>query len=985
MGAPSQGRAAPPPAPTTLVRILGPVAVTVAGAEVALGSPKQRAVFAVLAMSSGHVVSTDRLVSELWGDDPPESAASTLQVYISRLRRSLGEDLGVPADEEAPRPRVLRRAPGYVLEVADDAVDARRFARLLADARAGLAVDPDAALRGLDEALALVSGAPLADVVELLGDAAVAEAARLAELVLLAREARLSALLSLGDAPTVATTASALVELHPFRESLHALLILALYRDGRQAEALAVYDRVRRRLDDELGVEPGRALRALHAQVLQHDLSLEQPGEPEARPAPVPRNRTLPEPVTALIGRDDELAQVAEALTRGRLVTVVGPGGIGKTRLVLEAARSRGDADGPWFVDLAGLEDGSLLLETVVTALAISGAHDAAGLADVLGGRRLVLVLDNCEQIAAEVARLVTLVLERCPDVRVLATSRQTLGVPGERVLELRTLASADAERLFVERATAVVPGWRPDPHERATLARVCRGLDDLPLAIELAAAQCRALSVDQLADQLGDRFALLSGGGANVRHASMSAAVGWSYDALSSDEKALFQVLSVFEGSFDLEGATAVAGGRSVLSTLLSLIDKSLVTALDGSPRRYRILETLRQYAALQRSDERTRAVRRQIVAWAANLADQTDAELRGPRSRQWMHRLEQDKDTVRAALSWSVDGPGERRAPDRPDEPDAPDEPDGPDAHDHAHLRIAVGMVWFWYRRGHVVEALRALESGPPTAQAVPDHLLIGRSIGVVLLRYLAGDYASLVGELGTAAGLAARTQDSSAKSYALSTIAFFEANLGPVEQAVHDARTALELARGVGSPQRAADALLALSTGHLRAGDLDEARARAAEGVAVAEDCGYSWCVVACEWVLAKAGIAAGDFAEPTRAAVARVIGISVGDRDLTSWVVGVVSAAYVLLRRGDVHSAAELAGIAHRQGRDIGYAPELMDPLDTAGYLSELTRRIADEHLTATYDAGRALDPADAFARVAELVPDGHALSSPARLG
>lgn len=958
MGAPSQGRAAPQPAPATLVRILGPVGATVGGQEVALGSPKQRAVFAVLAMSSGHVVSTDRLVGELWGDDAPESASSTLQVYVSRLRRSLGEDLGVV---EGPRPSIVRRAPGYVLEVADDAVDARRLARLVADARAGMSTDARSALAGLDEALALVSGPPLADVVESLGDAAVAEAARLAELVLLAREARLSALLSLGDAPTAATEASALVELHPFRESLHALLILALYRDGRQAEALAAYERVRRRLDDELGVEPGRALRTLHAQVLQHDPSLDPPGEAVARPARSPRNRTLPEPVTALIGRGDELAQVAQALNTSRLVTVVGPGGIGKTRLVLEAARARGDADGPWFVDLAGLEDGSLLLETVVTALAISGAHDAGGLADVLAERRLVLVLDNCEQIALDVARLVTVLLERCPGVRVLATSRQTLGVPGELVLELRALASADAEQLFVERATAVVPGWRPDAHERSALARVCRGLDDLPLAIELAAAQCRALSVDQLADQLGDRFALLSGGRVNLRHASMEAAVAWSYDALTRDEKALFEVLSVFEGSFDLEGATAVAGGRSVLSTLLSLIDKSLVTALDGSPRRYRILETLRQYAALQRSDERTRAVRRQIVAWAATLADQTDAELRGPRSRQWMHRLEQDKETIRAALSWSADDP------------------------DHAHLRIAVGMLWFWYRRGHVVEGLRALGEAPSAPHDVPDHLLIGRSIGIVLLRYLAGDYATLVGELSTAAELAAGTQDDQAKSYALSTLAFFGANLGQVEQALQDARTALELAREVESPQRAADALLALSTAHLRAGDLDEARARAAEGVAIAEDCGYSWCVVACEWVVAKAGIAAGDVSEPTRAAVARVIGNSVADRDLTSWVVGVVSAAYVLLRRGDVHSAAELAGIAHRQGRDIGYAPELMDPLDTAGYLREITEQIADDGLTATYDAGRALDSVDAFARVAELVPDGHALSSPPHHG
>lgn len=928
------------------VRILGPVSATVGGHEVSLGSPKQRAVFAALAMSSGQVVSTDRLVDELWGDDAPESALSTLQVYVSRLRKSLVDD--VPGSDGA-RPQIVRRAPGYVLEVPDDAVDARRFARLLADARAGLADDPGAALRSLDAALALVSGPPLADVVDSLGDAAAAEASRLEELVLLAQEARLTALLSLGDASAVVGAASALVEQHPFRESLHALLVLALYRDERQAEALAAYDQVRRRLDDELGVEPGRSLRRLHAQVLDQDPALDLP---RSGPRPAPRgdldggrHHNLTGSVTPLIGRTGELRLLAERLDAQRLVTIVGTGGMGKTRLALEAARARRDADGPWFVDLAGLADGSLLVEAVATALAIGGAQDAAALATTLRERQVVLVLDNCEQIADDVAQLATTLLETCPGVRVLATSRQTLGAPGELVLDLRPLPSGQAEQLFLERASVLLPGWHPDASEREALARLCRGLDDLPLAIELAAAQCRALSVEQLADQLGDRFALLSGGRrGNQRHASMTAAIAWSYDTLSADERAMFEVFSVFEGSFDLEGATAIAGGRSVLATLLSLVDKSLVSVLEGTPRRYRILETLRQYAALQRSDETTQRVREAVVEWAAAVAERADVELRGPASREWMHRLDQDKDTIRAALAWPVGDP-------------------------EVHLRIAVGMVWFWYRRGHIVEGLRALE---PLSAAQDPALLLRGSVGRVLLSYLAGDYATLVHELGTASGLAAESQDEAAKSYALSTVAFFEANLGQIDQALRDSGVALELARSIDSPQRAADALLAMSTGYLRAGDLVESRRHSAAAVTEADACGYAWCAVASLWIGSKARITDGDFSDETQAGLARVIGDSLADRDVTSWLVGVVSAAYVLLRRGHSGHAAELAGIAHRQGQLVGFAPERMDPVETLAYLGEITGRITAEDLTARYDEGHALDTDEAFARVAVLV-------------
>jgi predicted ATPase/DNA-binding winged helix-turn-helix (wHTH) protein len=741
---------------------------------------------------------------------------------------------------------------------------------------------------------------------------------------------------------------------------------------GRFVTEAAVTSRikqVRRALGDD--GETQRLIRTVHGRGYRFvgDVEVEE-GPPVAGPAessasssgplgsgrldgqrPAPGDHNLVGSLNHLIGRGAELTAVAASVEAHRLVTIVGTGGIGKSRLALEAARLRRDPDGPWFVELAGLGDGSLLAETVSTALRIPSAVDVVTLANVLRERQLLVVLDNCEQIAGEVAEFVTALLERCFDLRVLATSRSTLGAPGEHVIDLAPLPLTAAEQLFLERAAAVVPGWTPDEDERAVLVRVCEGLDRLPLALELAAAQCRALSLAQVGEQLGDRFVLLSSGRrGNSRHASMAAAVAWSYDTLSAGERDLFEALCLLEGSFDLDGVRAVAGDRAALPVLLSLVDKSLVVVLGGSPRRYRILETLREYAAQRRSPERTRQVQQQIIRWVSSVADQADTELFGPRSRVWMERLDQDKDTIRAALAWSVDDPSTR-------------------------LRIAVGMLWFWYRRGHIVEGLRALAplsaagSGEPT---LPSSVRLRGAVGVVLLCYLAGDYGRITVELEHARALVAVTDDAAARSYALAVIGYFEAASGATEQALVHASTALEIASQLGSDQFMAFSHLTMGMAQLRAGAMAEAERSAAAGVRHADACGFAWGAVASAWIMCKARIAAGDFSEPTVAALARVVNDSALNRDTTSWLVGLVSEAYVFLHRGDGERAAELVGIASGQGRRIGFAPEAMDPVETRRFLAEVMQAVHERGLSACFEQGRDLDSQAAIERAAELV-------------
>ena len=575
--------------PTPQFRLLGPLRVTVDGRELDLGGPQQRALLALLALSAGSAVPPAQLIDALWGDAPPRSAANTVQVYVSRLRRLLT----VPATGASP----LRRVNGlYLLDVDPDAVDALAFERRYEAGRFALAAgDPASAARRLREALALWQGPPLLDVAgSATGDAVIA---RLESLRLAALADRVDADAALGRHAALVPELTDLVRRHPFDERFAGQLMLALYRDGRQADALATYARAAHRLGEELGVDPGPALRDLQRRVLAQDPGLLV--EPAPVPAPVLVSEAAPEPalhapaanapppgepLTApLVGRTRELAQ-AEALLADpavRLVTLLGPGGAGKTRLARELLRRvvAGTAGHPLrradFVPLAGETSADDVLPAICRALRLRADWTGEPPLDLavrmLADRDVLLVLDNLEQLAG--LGDIRLLLERCPRLKVLATSRRLLRLPGERVLALGPLPlpavgagsdavrAADAVRLFAERARAAVPSFEVTDANVADVAELCRRLDALPLALELAAARIPVLPPAEILRRLDRRLTLLSGGSEDLpeRQRSMWAAVDWSVRLLEQAERDILAQLSVFVGGWTLDAAEQV------------------------------------------------------------------------------------------------------------------------------------------------------------------------------------------------------------------------------------------------------------------------------------------------------------------------------------------------------------------------------------------------------------------------------------------
>ena len=642
----------------TALRVLGPLEVVRVGERVRLGSRQQRRLLAALVIHANEVVSSDRLVDVLWGVAPPPSALHALRGLISRLRTTLGHD------------HLVTSPPGYRLQVASSAVDAMRFEEL---ARAGLgaSAQPDVARRAFDEALALWRGSPY---VEFAGEEfAAAEVARLEELRARVVEERAAAHLELGHPDEVIGTLEAEIASEPFRERLRALLMLALARAGRPVEALRVYDAFRRFLDDEVGVIPSPALKELNDEiVLQHpDVSWVGSRAQGTRTADLGSPNNLPVPIDSFVGRRIELAGVLDALGASRLVTLTGPGGSGKTRLALEAAGAALDSfpDGVWFVSLAVAGDDAQVVPLVAAALGVAeptGRSVADALEEWLRDRALLLLLDNCEPVVGAVASFADRYLQRCAGVRILATSRETLGVRGERALSTPPLQveddpaaarTSDAVELFMLRASAAAPDFDASAADLAAVAQICRRLDGLPLAIELAAARLRVLSLEQIATRLADRFRLLRSG-----QRTLEAAVAWSYDLLTDAERELFVRMAVFPADFSLEAAEmvasdAVVGEGDVLDLLTRLVEKSLVTTvISGESCRYRLLETLREYA-LARLDERGEAERwrDRLLEWAITRVEYVEASLRRPAQDAALQSVIADAVTLRAAMNWA------------------------------------------------------------------------------------------------------------------------------------------------------------------------------------------------------------------------------------------------------------------------------------------------------------------------------------------
>jgi len=746
--------------------LLGPAAAWQDGRAIDLGSPQQRALFALLLLHRGEVVSTDRMIDVLWPAGPPANALQVLRTYVSRLRAAGIAELGT-------------HRHGYRL---DGEADADRFEALVA--AGGGEADPAAAEAMLAEALALVRGPPVPE----LGDdrRAGAERERLEELRAAAEEELAERRLAQGRHRELVPELRAAVAARPLRERAWGQLMVALYRCGRQAEALAAYRAAQRALA-ELALAPGPRLRELERMVLLQDAALD-----------LPRIADTPRYGTSFVGREADVDGVRSALAPGRLVTVSGPAGVGKTRLAVEVAA--GLDLRTWWVDLAAVRPGRVEA-AVAGALAVPhvpGRAVADLVAARLGETRALLLLDNCEHVAAEAARLAERLLER--DVRILATSREPLRVVGETVHRLDGLAVPQGVRLFLDRAGE-------DADDDETAAELVERLDGLPLAIELAAGKLRWVSPAELARDLRERLSLLGDGPrtAPARQRTLEAAIAWSYELLADDERRVLRSLSVFAGGFDAAAAAAVAGAPAVLPALTRLADSSLLVvepAPDGT--RHHLLMTVRAFARdrLSEAGEAEATARRHRDHYQA-FAERLAPNMVGAELATWLPRGRREHENLLAALHWSF-----ARGDAEP------------------AFRLAASLAMYWFRTGFVKDGRelleRALRGAGEAGPFLPRAL-----VGLAMLAHSAGAPDALA-RADDAVAACEAAGDSDQLVYALA----WRAHSLIVDDRLDDARATLTrtraLAQAVGSEEGLAFADQLLGDLLYRAGDLDGAGA-------------------------------------------------------------------------------------------------------------------------------------------------------------
>ena len=681
------------------LRVLGPLEVLRDGEPVPIPGDRERALLALLVIHGGEVVSTDQLIDQLWGEELPDNPANALQAVVSRLRRALGGG-GM----------IVTKKPGYALHMQPGAIDAARFENLVRRATRLGTDEPLRASELLTEALSLWRGPPYADLAY--EDLAQPERARLDDLRVAATEEKIAADLALGRNSDALSELERLVSAHPLRERLRGQFMLALYRSGRQSDAIAAYHETRRVLDEELGLDPGPELENVYQQILRHDPSLEPTTEFGAS---APRTN-LPARVTSFVGREAEIQEVTELVRDNRLVTVIGPGGAGKTSLAIEVGRGLLDSfdRGVWVVELAPVSDPGLVVAAISDSLGLSEDASSgsqaqpaiARLSAYLRNKDLLLIVDNCEHVVQAAAEVADALLTTCPKVGILATSREVLATGGEFVwtipplavpeqqADLQAVKSYDAVRLLEQRAASAGAAVVLDEEGAAAAAQICRRLDGLPLAIELAAARARSISLPEIARRLDQRFALLAAGGRTTapRHRTLRAAIDWSHDLLSGPEQVLFRRLAVFSGGWTLEAAEEVCNDGEVgdvLDVQSRLVDRSLVVARND---RFSMLETILAYARerLDAAGEEP-TLRERHARFFRALAESIEPQLRGVDQARALKRLRSEEHNLRLALQW-----GREHADEHPD----------------VGLGLAAALGWYWYV-GRQVEGRSELKS--------------------------------------------------------------------------------------------------------------------------------------------------------------------------------------------------------------------------------------------------------------------------------
>ena len=875
--------------------LLGPLEVRCESGLIPLRRARPRTLLISLLLRVGRVVPTDVLIDDVWREHPLSDPANALQAQVSYLRRVLR------LSSTGPAPALRTTFGGYVLDVDPASVDVRRFERQVSSAAERLGSptsgDAEVALSELRSALDLWRGEPLQDVAH--EPFAAAEVQRLRELRAAALEYEIDALLLLGHHEQAVPALRGLIAEHPLRERFRAQMVLALYRSGRQADALREFDATRAQLVEELGVEPGPDLRRLQRAVLEHDPFLDwvRPAEP-AGPAAVPatsqaqlgrsRPRGLPAATTGLVGREREITRIHDALGDNRMVTLTGPGGVGKTRLALAVAHAQAARRPVWLVELADVGDETVVPFEIARAVGVATHADPLeSLAAGIGNQPGLLMLDTCEHLIDACAAAAHRLLRACPALNVLATSQQPLAVAGEVAWPVPPLAvpspdarleevgDAEAVRLFCERSRAVRPGFELHASNAPDVAAICRVLDGLPLAIELAAARIKVLSPAGILTRLDDRFALLRrvGRAFEVRQQSLRAAIEWSHDLLDRDQRRFFERLGVFAGRFTFDAAAAVAAdglAADRLELMSAMVDRSLVVT-DGDDS-YRMLDSLRAFAldCLDRSPGEGDAARARLARWLAEFCEATDTHLQAADRRVALDQLRAEVPNLRAALEWSFTS-GDRMI----------------------GVRLACSMVWFWGWVGANDEANRWLSRALETTDL--DNQQHARLLeGIAMHAFAPGEIA---------AG----------------------------QRAAHEAA---RLWDNAGMPQRGFAALVYQGLSERRQGELDAAAATHDRAIAIARHGRDEWgLAVALYWRAATAADQHDDSLAAGLLDEALSVAEGAGDRRAVGSIVHQLGR--IALRRGDTDRALDLAQRALAIHEAIGWNEGVAGALEAIG--------------------------------------------------
>jgi predicted ATPase/DNA-binding SARP family transcriptional activator len=927
-------------------RLLGPLEIERDGRILAVDGRRQRALLQLLLLHANTVVPRERLIDALWGERPPETAANALQVAVHALRKLLGAD------------RIVTRGSGYLIRVELGELDLDRFRTLVERSRDE---PPAVGSETLREALTLANGPALAD----LGDSAFADAerARLEELQLAALEERIGADLALGRHAELVPELEALVGAHPYRERLRREQMLALYRSGRQAEALEVYRQARRALVDDLGIEPGAELQELQRAILRQDPAL---ALPTAR-----ARSNIPAPLTPLVGRRLELAALTSLVRAGqaRLLTLTGPGGTGKTRLAVESAWELVSdfADGVFFVDLAPIGESELVADQILAALEVDeqpGRPVVATLKQALRGRRSLLLLDNFEGVM-DAAPLVTELLAAAPELKALVTSRVVLQVSGEHEypvpplalpdLEhdpLESLARSEAVELFAARARAVSPTFRLDGANTRVVAAICVALDGLPLAIELAAARTRELDPEEMLGRLESRLELLTAGprDAPVRQRTLRATLDWSFELLDGDEQQLLARLGVFTGGATLQAAERVCGADS--DTLTALVGKSLLRREDteDGETRFGMLETIREYA-LERLQERGEAeeLHRRHAEQVRELAVRSAVELRAGRPTSEVYsRLEADLDNIRAALRWA-----DASAP-------------------QLMLQIAGLLKLFWRVRGHLDEGRRWLESALAHNGSEPTPCRAKALEAAGALAQRRGDYAGAKGAWQEGLEIWRALGDEDGVARALGDLASVFDLEGDADHAIPLYEESADLLRGLGHDYELGTVLSNLGVCLTSQGRLDEAAKLHDEAIELCRASGRDEQLVISLFNLGRVSrfqgrqdAAADRFAQALEAAQ------KLGYREMIAYCLKGIGE--VLATRGEAEAAARLLGASDRLFAELGAHVEASEQVTYEDTVDELKGMLGDEAYGGSYAEGRGMPHEESLALAFGRIP------------